>query len=61
MIDIDTLATCDNCARLFEERVRRYYCGHCDRYYYICPVCSAGGPHCRFCGVPLARSSEKKR
>lgn len=61
MIDIDTLVTCDNCARLFEERVRRYYCAHCDRYYFICPTCAAAGPHCRFCGIPLKRSSEKKR
>ncbi len=58
---LETYVTCDNCARLFKETMRRYYCVHCDKYFYICPTCSENGAHCRYCGVPLKRSTEKRK
>lgn len=51
-------ATCDNCARVFQATARRYYCPHCDKYYFICASCAETEPKCRFCGVPLKRRSE---
>ena len=56
----DAYATCDNCARLFKETIRRYHCDHCNKYYFICPSCEARGAKCRFCGIPLKRKSEKR-
>jgi hypothetical protein len=58
---IEKMLTCDNCARLYNGKVRRHYCSHCDKYFYICPACSAKGAHCRFCGVPLKNSVEKRK
>jgi hypothetical protein len=58
--EIESLTTCDNCARLFDGSIRRHYCEHCDRYYFICPSCAARGAHCRYCGIPLKNSSERR-
>jgi hypothetical protein len=57
-IQIATFATCDNCARLFKETIRRYFCDHCKKYFFICTACSTECAHCRFCGVPLKKSTE---
>lgn len=57
----DPIATCDNCASLFKETVRRFHCDHCQKYYYICPSCAVKGAHCRFCGIPLKRKSQPRR
>jgi hypothetical protein len=51
-------ATCDNCARVFRATAKRYYCAHCNKYYYICASCAEMEPKCRFCGVPLKRRTE---
>ncbi|MBN2656954.1 MAG: hypothetical protein JXR86_07825 [Spirochaetales bacterium] len=51
-------ATCDNCARVFAATVKRYYCFHCDKYYYVCPNCAELVPKCRHCGIPLKRRTE---
>ena len=59
VIEIEALTTCDNCARLFYQTVKKYYCEHCDKYFYICPACVKDGANCRYCGIPLKRSSEK--
>lgn len=53
-----TEATCDNCARVFQATARRYYCFHCDKFYYICPNCAELVPKCRHCGIPLKRRTE---
>ena len=60
-ISIEALNTCDNCARLFEGTTRRHHCDHCKMYFFICPDCAAKGAHCRYCGIPLKRSSERQK
>jgi hypothetical protein len=56
----DPVATCDSCARLFKETVKRYHCDHCQKYFFICPSCAAKGAKCRFCGIPLKRKAERR-
>jgi len=51
-------ATCDNCARVFQATAKRYYCSHCNKYFYICTGCAEMEPKCRFCGIPLKRRTE---
>ena len=58
-ISIEALTTCDNCARLFEGSIRKYFCEHCEMEFFICPVCESKGAHCRYCGIPLKRSSKR--
>ena len=55
---IETLTTCDNCARLFNSTNKRLYCDHCEKLFTICPACAAKGANCRYCGIPLKKSSE---
>jgi len=50
---IESLTTCDNCARLFDGNLKRYYCEHCEKYFIICPACIAKGANCQYCGIPL--------
>ncbi len=47
--------TCEVCGRLFLEKVRRYHCDHCNKYYHVCDRCKKAGPKCPYCGVPLKR------
>ena len=58
--ETETLTTCDNCARLYSGTIRRHYCEHCNQYFFICPACAARGAHCRYCGVPLKSSAERR-
>lgn len=55
---IRTEATCDNCARVFNTTVKRHYCAHCDKFFYICSSCADVEAKCRFCGVPLKKRTE---
>lgn len=60
MLDYDkSFKTCDVCAREFKVDFKRYYCGHCDKYFYVCPACAARDKiPCRFCGVGLKKKRE---
>jgi hypothetical protein len=51
-------ATCDNCSRVFQATVKRHYCSHCNKYYYVCNSCADSNAKCRFCGIPLKRRVE---
>lgn len=51
-------ATCETCGRVFKASVKRYYCSHCNKYFYVCPSCAEAEAKCRFCGVPLKRKTE---
>ncbi|MBI9097731.1 MAG: hypothetical protein JEY91_04610 [Spirochaetaceae bacterium] len=53
-------ATCDNCARVFAATAKRYYCTHCNKFYYICNSCVEAEPKCRHCGIPLKRRTEPR-
>jgi hypothetical protein len=59
--DLEALATCESCARLFKEKTRHYYCSTCERYYFVCRECAKYGPHCRFCGASLKKRTEIKK
>jgi len=61
LTQIETLITCDNCARLFNGTIKRHYCEHCEKYFFICPSCATKVAHCRYCGIPLKKSSERQK
>ena len=58
--ETETLTTCDNCARLYSGTIRRHYCEHCNQYFFICTSCAARGAHCRYCGIPLKNTAERR-
>ena len=51
-------ATCESCGRVFLATTKRYYCSHCNKYYYVCTSCADEHAKCRFCSIPLKRKSE---
>jgi len=51
-------ATCDSCGRIYTSPAKRHYCGHCDKYYYICSSCEERRAKCRYCNIPLQRKRE---
>jgi len=51
-------ATCESCGRVFQASAKRYYCSHCNKYYYVCSSCADAKAKCRFCGIPLKRRVE---
>ena len=56
--NIDASVTCELCGSLFIESRRRYYCAHCQKYYFVCSRCREKGAKCRFCGIPTRKQSE---
>jgi hypothetical protein len=55
---VDNIVTCDICGRLFKEVRKRYFCTHCKKYYYVCPICKEIASKCSYCGISLMRKSE---
>ncbi len=60
MLDYDaSYKTCDICRKEYKTEVRRYYCEHCDKYFYVCPTCEKRDKiPCIFCGVGLKKKRE---
>lgn len=60
MLDYDSsFKTCDVCGREFKAEYRRYYCEHCDKYFFVCPDDEKRDKiPCRFCGVGLKKRRE---
>jgi hypothetical protein len=50
-------ATCDCCRTVYRAVNKKYYCSHCNKYYYVCNRCSEELPQCPGCGVPLKKKS----
>jgi len=56
-VKVDNIVTCDVCGRLFKEVRKRYYCEHCNKYFFVCPVCKENMSICTYCGIPLKKKS----
>lgn len=50
--------TCELCGSIFLETRRKYYCPHCNKYFFVCNRCKEKGASCRFCGIPTKKQGE---
>ncbi len=51
--------TCESCRKDFKIIRRRFWCEHCNKYFYICPTCM--GKYripCPYCGTGLKKKAE---
>jgi len=56
---MDTLTTCDVCAKLFTAKRRRWWCEHCNKHFHVCNTCAKQDKTpCPLCGSRLKKKAE---